>query len=147
MANHIIHHSQFIKFATLNNLDILSIVISCICHDYGHDGMNNAYHVNAISEKAIRYSDQSVQENFHMAESFAILADEQYNFIAELTRDDFRTFRKRMIGIVLATDMSKHFKDLTSIKALMAQKGVVEGKNQNLLIDRESATKEFDSKQ
>ena len=52
-----------------------------------------------------------------------------------------------MIGIILATDMSKHFKDLTSIKALMAQKGVVEGKNQHLLIDRESATKEFDSKQ
>ena len=82
-----------------------------------------------------------------MAESFAILADEQYNFIAELTRDDFRTFRKRMIGIILATDMSKHFKDLTSIKALMAQKGVIDGKNQHLLIDRESATKEFDSKQ
>lgn len=109
--------------------------------------MNNSYHVNAISEKAIRYSDQSVQENFHIAESFAILADEHYNFIAELTRDDFRTFRKRMIGIILATDMSRHFKDLTSIKALMAQKGVVDGKNQQSLIDRESATKEFDSKQ
>lgn len=52
-----------------------------------------------------------------------------------------------MIGIVLATDMSRHFKDLTSIKALMTQKGVTEGKNQSLLIDRESATKEFDSKQ
>ena len=109
--------------------------------------MNNSYHVNAISEKAIRYSDQSVQENFHIAESFAILTDEHYNFIAELTRDDFRTFRKRMIGIILATDMSRHFKDLTSIKALMAQKGVVDGKNQQSLIDRESATKEFDSKQ
>ena len=109
--------------------------------------MNNSYHVNAISEKAIRYSDQSVQENFHVAESFTILADSQYNFIAELTRDDFRTFRKRMIGIILATDMSRHFKDLTSIKALMAQKGVTKGKNQSLLIDRESATKEFDSKQ
>ena len=147
MAHHIMLYGQFIKFATLSNLDVLSLVVSCICHDYGHDGMNNAYHVNAISQRAIRYSDQSVQENFHIAESFAILADDHYNFIAELTRDDFRTFRKRMIGIVLATDMSKHFKDLTSIKALMAQKGVVEGKNQNLLIDRESATKEFDSKQ
>ena len=52
-----------------------------------------------------------------------------------------------MIGIILATDMSRHFKDLTSLKALMAQKGVSEGKNQSSLIDRESATKEFDSKQ
>jgi high affinity cGMP-specific 3',5'-cyclic phosphodiesterase 9 len=49
-----------ISFASLSELDVLSVVISAVCHDYGHDGFNNAYHVNAISERAIRYSDQSV---------------------------------------------------------------------------------------
>ena len=49
-----------IDLAKLNELDILSIMTSSVCHDFAHDGMNNAYHVNAISERAIRYNDQSV---------------------------------------------------------------------------------------
>jgi hypothetical protein len=44
----------------LSELDLLSIVTSSVCHDFGHDGMNNAYHVNAMSERAIRYNDQAV---------------------------------------------------------------------------------------
>ena len=64
---------NFLMFAQLSELDALSLCMSAICHDFGHDGFTNAYHVNQISERAIRYSDQSVQENFHAAESFAIL--------------------------------------------------------------------------
>lgn len=61
------------QWAQLNEIDTLSVVMAAICHDYGHDGFTNAYHVNLVSDRAIRYSDQSVQENFHAAESFAIL--------------------------------------------------------------------------
>ena len=147
MAHHIMLYGGVNKFANLTDLDLLSVVISSVCHDFGHDGMNNAYHVNAISDKAIRYSDQSVQENFHIAESFAILNDPVNNFISDLPRDDFRTFRKRMIGIILATDMARHFTDLTNFKSVMASKNITNGKNQAAMIDKESATKEFDSKQ
>ena len=68
------------------------------------------------------------------------------NFISDLPRDDFRTFRKRMIGIILATDMARHFTDLTNFKSVMASKNITNGKNQAAMIDKESATKEFDSK-
>ena len=47
-----------------------------------------------------------------MAESFAILNTPQYNFMVKYSRDDFKTFRKRMIGIILATDMARHVADL-----------------------------------
>ena len=147
MAHHIIFYGQITKFAQLNNLDLLSIVISAICHDFGHDGFNNAYHVNAITERAIRYSDNSVQENYHIAESFYILNHPDTNFIAELPRDDFKLFRKRMIGIILATDMARHFNDLTNFKQALVAKNIECGVNQSSIIDKESATKEFDSKQ
>lgn len=62
-----------VELAQLNEIDVLSSVIACICHDYDHDGLNNAYHVNAISDRAIRYSDKAVQENWHVAEAFAVL--------------------------------------------------------------------------
>ena len=138
---------DMINFAKLSDLDILSVIISSVCHDYGHDGLNNAYHVNAITERAIRYSDQSVQENWHVAESFFILNKPKYNFMSEFSRDDFKTFRKRMIGIILATDMARHVSDLANFNSLMEQKGIKAGNNQELIIDNESSKKEFDSRQ
>ena len=147
MTYHIIIKGEMIRFASLSELDLLSVIVSAVCHDYGHDGFNNAYHVNSISERAIRYSDQSVQENFHIAESFLILNNPTYNFMTDFSRDDFKTFRKRMIGIILATDMARHVSDLASFKSLIEQKGIKNGVNQSNIIDKDSAKKEFDSKQ
>ena len=43
--------------AELAALDALAILISAVCHDFGHDGFNNGFHVNAGTDRAIRYSD------------------------------------------------------------------------------------------
>ena len=147
MTYHIIIKGEMIRFASLSELDLLSVIVSAVCHDYGHDGLNNAYDVNSISERAIRYSDQSVQENYHIAESFLILNNPTYNFMTDFSRDDFKTFRKRMIGVILATDMARHVSDLASFKSLIEQKGIKNGVNQSNIIDKDSAKKEFDSKQ
>jgi HD superfamily phosphohydrolase YqeK len=48
---------NLLHLAELNELDTLSVVIAAICHDFAHDGLNNAYHVNAISTRAVRYND------------------------------------------------------------------------------------------
>lgn len=138
---------ELIVTAQLNELDVLSAVIASVCHDYDHDGLNNAYHVNAISDRAVRYSDKAVQENYHVAESFAILNKPEFNFMKNFSRDDFKTFRKRMIGIILATDMARHVADLASFKNLLDAKQVSGGKNSEKLVDNETPAKEFDSKQ
>ena len=135
------------NFAHLSELDALAICMAAICHDFGHDGFTNAYHVNLISDRAIRFSDQSVQENFHAAESFAILNQTEFNFLEDFSRDDFKTFRLRFIGIIHATDMARHTSDLAKIKTYMEQRGISNGNNRELLIDRESNKKEFDTKQ
>jgi len=44
----------------LNNLDCLSFLIAGVCHDLGHDGYNNTYHVNAVSKRAIDSNDGAV---------------------------------------------------------------------------------------
>ena len=129
MSYVILVKGDMINFASLSELDLISVVISAVCHDYGHDGFNNSYHVNAISDRAIRFSDVSVQENYHIAESFAILNKPAFNFMSDFSRDDFKTFRKRMIGIILATDMARHVSDLASFKSLMEQKGIKNGIN------------------
>ena len=126
---------------------MLSCVIAGVCHDYDHDGLNNSYHVNAISDRAIRYSDAAVQENYHVAESFAILSKPENNFLEKYSRDDFKTFRKRMIGIILATDMARHVSDLATVRNLLEQKQVKGGVNAGHLVDTSSPAKEFDTKQ
>lgn len=57
----------------LNMLDCLSFLTAAICHDLGHDGFTNSYHVNAVTQRAIDSNDVSVQEHFHSAELFRIL--------------------------------------------------------------------------
>jgi hypothetical protein len=52
-----------------------------------------------------------------------------------------------MVGMILATDMARHVSDLASFKSLIEQRQIKEGVNSQKIIDRESATKEFDSKQ
>lgn len=48
---------QLNTLAELTDLDLVSVVSAAVCHDFGHDGFTNAYHVNSISDRAITYSD------------------------------------------------------------------------------------------
>ena len=68
-------------------------------------------------------------------------------FMDGLSRDEFKTFRLRFIGTILATDMARHTSDLAKIKNVMMTKTVKNGANRELLIDYETLKKEFDSKQ
>ena len=133
------------QLANLNQLDLLSIVIGSVCHDFAHDGFNNAYHVNSISKRAIRYNDVAVQENYHVAETCLILSQSNCNFLTKYSRDEFRAFRKRLVGMILATDMARHVSDLSSFKSLLEQRSIKAGENSEKIIDYSNATKEFDS--
>ena len=127
-------------------MDLVSVVSAAVCHDFGHDGFTNAYHVNSISDRAITYSDQSVQENYHVSESFKILNQDQYNYLSTLSRNEYKTFRKRFIGIILATDMARHVADLARFKSIVEKNEIKQGENAKNLIDKSNPTKEFDSK-
>lgn len=48
------------EVAQLNYLDQVSAVIAALCHDYDHDGFNNTYHVNFVTDRALRYHDKAV---------------------------------------------------------------------------------------
>jgi len=65
--------SKLVKAADLNDLDVFSALVAAACHDFGHDGYTNQYHVNTISDRAIMCNDVAVQENYHAAEAFKIL--------------------------------------------------------------------------
>ena len=49
--------------------------LAALCHDLGHTGHNNAFHVATSSDLAILYSDQSVLEMHHLASTFKLLQE------------------------------------------------------------------------
>lgn len=67
--------------------------------------------------------------------------------MSEFSRDEFKTFRKRCVGMILATDMARHVTDLSSFKSILEQRNIKNGENAHKIIDKTSASKEFDSKQ
>ena len=51
---------------------------------------------------------------------FRIIRNKQYNFVEDLSSVEFKLFRKRIIGLILATDMAKHVADLSQFKNMLA---------------------------
>ena len=71
--------------ASLTYLDMISAITAAACHDYDHDGFNNAFHVKFMTDRAIRSNDKAVQESWHTAESMKILLKPEHKFIEEIT--------------------------------------------------------------
>ncbi|XP_052212869.1 high affinity cGMP-specific 3',5'-cyclic phosphodiesterase 9A-like isoform X2 [Dreissena polymorpha] len=103
----------------VDDIDVLILLTSAICHDLGHPGYNNAYQINAKTELALRYNDISPLENHHCSIAFEILEKPNCNILANLTKDQYRRVREGMIKCILATDMAKHNEIVNNFKALL----------------------------
>eukprot|EP00929_Paragymnodinium_shiwhaense_P022474 TRINITY_DN14354_c0_g2_i1.p1 TRINITY_DN14354_c0_g2~~TRINITY_DN14354_c0_g2_i1.p1 ORF type:complete len:748 (-),score=170.25 TRINITY_DN14354_c0_g2_i1:30-2273(-) len=105
-------------------LDQTSLILAAMCHDVGHDGRNNMFHVNAQDELAVMYNDRSVLENFHCATAFRLfMHDESANFMMDFPRDQFKLFRVQIVDMILCTDMSLHFSKLTTFQGFARKYG------------------------
>jgi len=49
------------------------------------------------------------------------------NFTSNFSKEEFKVFRKRVIGLILATDMAKHVSDLSQLKIMLADMGIKDG--------------------
>lgn len=56
------------------------------------------------------------------------------NFTEKLSNQEFKLFRKRVIGLILATDMAKHAADLSQLKTTLAEFDIKEGHNVEMLV-------------
>jgi 3'5'-cyclic nucleotide phosphodiesterase len=129
MFNFLLLKGNLAKKLDLGQVEILSMIIGAACHDFGHDGFTNDFHKKSSSERAIRFNDQSVQENYHASESFALLKREEMNFLHTLTRDEQRLFRRRAMEAILATDLAMHFEHQDHMQKVLDSCNVQKGEN------------------
>ena len=154
-----ITHTTYIYFKVglindiikLDNISILSLFLSCICHDYKHPGRNNNYLIETNNPVAINYNDISVLENMHISEAFKLIhCNKDFNIFENLEKKNYKKIRKQMISCVLSTDMSFHKETLDFMNKYLADKESIEKYNQdfmNLIIhsaDISNPTKTFD---
>lgn len=98
----------------------MTLVLAAIVHDMGHDGRNNAFHINIHDDLALTYNDMAVLENFHASQAFKLLVhDPDTNVMAGLGKSLLGRARKDIIDMILATDMSQHFAKLGSFSTML----------------------------
>uniref|UniRef100_A0A3B3TTT8 High affinity cGMP-specific 3',5'-cyclic phosphodiesterase 9A n=1 Tax=Poecilia latipinna TaxID=48699 RepID=A0A3B3TTT8_9TELE len=107
----------------LEDIDLLIMMTSAVCHDLDHTGYNNAYQVdiNARTELALRYNDISPLENHHCAVAFQILQRVRPPSSASLCFQ----LHLNHLGVswppecILATDMTRHNEILNKFKSVL----------------------------
>ena len=114
--NVFINQGKLDEVIQLTYLDMVSALTAAACHDFDHDGFNNTYHVNFLTERTLRYHDKAVQENWHASESIKRLLKDENNFVEAFTLDENKLIRKRIVGMILATDMADHMSHTNRIE-------------------------------
>jgi len=111
--------------SVFTHLEIFAALFASTIHDADHPGLTNQYLINSSSELALMYNDESVLENHHLAVAFRLLLQKKdCDILENLGSKQRQTFRKMVIDMVFATDMSKHMNLLADLKTMVESKKV-----------------------
>ncbi|CAI2387800.1 unnamed protein product [Moneuplotes crassus] len=107
---------HMIDICKLSRVEQMAMLLAGFMHDTDHPGFNNVYMVNTSAPLAIRYNDKAVLESYHAAMGFKIMkGNRQCNIFDNLSKDQYRDFRKLIVELVLSTDMTRHFPDMSQM--------------------------------
>ena len=90
------------------------------------------------ADLAILYSDQSVLEMHHLASAFQLLKEPQCDVMSTFSDEARRQMRSRIVGMVLATDLSVNFPTINAFKQMVSEKS-------SEISARETPTPSFDA--
>ncbi|KAI9142787.1 hypothetical protein BKA69DRAFT_1123837 [Paraphysoderma sedebokerense] len=99
----------------------LAFLLACTCHDLGHDGRTNNFHIQTSSPLALLYNDQSPLENYHCHQTFLLL--NKHNIFINLPKSQQMEIRNLIIRCILATDLVKHVEVLARFNEITGLNG------------------------
>ncbi|CAI5445895.1 unnamed protein product [Caenorhabditis angaria] len=100
----------------LTDLERLSLIIACLCHDIDHRGTTNSFQLQSKTPLAQLYSSEgSVLERHHYAQTVSILHMPECDILEQLTTLQYRTVLSNIREIILATDIAAHLKKASRI--------------------------------
>ncbi|XP_013378617.1 cGMP-specific 3',5'-cyclic phosphodiesterase isoform X3 [Lingula anatina] len=102
----------------LTDLEVIGLIVACLCHDLDHRGTNNAFQLKVDSPLAVLYS-TSTMEHHHFDHSILILNSEGNNIFENLSPEDYRKVIKILESAILATDLALYFKKRGNFQTLV----------------------------
>ncbi|KAJ9059977.1 hypothetical protein DSO57_1035866 [Entomophthora muscae] len=106
----------------LSQEDILTLMISGLCHDIGHPGVNNLYQINAKTQIALDFDGVSVLENYSCRLTSELIASfKLFQCPSSKCTTSESTLKKWITENILATDMAFHFSQLADISNILEE--------------------------
>lgn len=93
--------------AIVETEDAFAILLAAVVHDFRHPGVSSNFLIATGDELSVRYNDQSVLENFHAAEAFALMRKPGLDVLARMEPEAKKDVRLTVIQCVLATDLAQ----------------------------------------
>ncbi|XP_074649762.1 cGMP-dependent 3',5'-cyclic phosphodiesterase-like isoform X2 [Tubulanus polymorphus] len=107
----------------LEDIEMFSLFVACLCHDIDHRGTNNSYQVESKSVLANLYSsDGSVLERHHFTQTVSLLNLEGCNVFETVSDREYAKILDLLKDIILATDLANHLRIIKDLQA-MAKSG------------------------
>jgi len=106
-----------------SELHLVATLFATVCHDVGHPGVTNSFHVNTADDLAITYNDKSVNENMHCALSYRTQLKDSCQCFEPLSREQYTAVRKLVVDFILGTDMVSHFDNMKQFKHALEEFG------------------------
>ena len=108
----------------LSELEVFSLMLASLIHDYKHPGLNNNFLVKTHNELALIHNDSSVLENHHISSAFILMQQDKLNPLKKLHQVEKNKCREICIALVLATDLKLHFDMVADFKNEVAAIGL-----------------------
>uniref|UniRef100_A0AAF5DFW3 Phosphodiesterase n=2 Tax=Strongyloides stercoralis TaxID=6248 RepID=A0AAF5DFW3_STRER len=104
----------------LTDLQRLSLLVACLCHDIDHRGTTNAFQLQSKTPLAQLYSSEgSVLERHHFAQTVTILGMDECNIFNQLSRSQYQTVLGHIRQVILATDIAVHLSRADDIRKMV----------------------------
>lgn len=125
-VTHTVYRLISVCFATtpVTELERLAMMTAALAHDLQHPGQNNSYLIYTKDPLATTYNDLSVLENLHVAALFSIFNEHpEANLLRNLEEQSWWEVRRMVVGMILHTDMTKHFEMVSKLDVVLELRG------------------------
>ncbi|CAB4069892.1 PDE6N [Lepeophtheirus salmonis] len=99
----------------LTDVERLSLMISCLCHDLDHPGTNNSFQRKTQTPLSSLY-ENSILENYHIDRTLYLLSDPESSLLKNLSEEDYQECTHLITQRILDTDLALYFKEAPRIK-------------------------------
>ncbi|XP_072017512.1 dual 3',5'-cyclic-AMP and -GMP phosphodiesterase 11A-like [Amphiura filiformis] len=94
----------------LTDMEQLTLLVGCLCHDLDHRGTNNAFQEKSQSALVQLYGSKATMEYHHFNHAVMILSSQGHNIFSNMIPEQYSEVMNVLKHSILATDLALHIK-------------------------------------